>query len=64
MADETTLRAALARNLYGTVAQGDVGVLTRMAAYVKTMRAQLANANAALLMQGEYLWPEPSKIML
>lgn len=62
--DDTALRAALARNLYGTVAEGDVGVLTRMAAYVKTMKNALATIPVATFMQGDYTWPEPSNSAL
>lgn len=56
--DATALRAALARNLYGTVEEGDVAALTRMANYVTKMTAQLASVELATLTRGDYAWPD------
>ena len=62
--DATALRAALARNLYGTVEQGDVEALHRLASYVETMTAQLATTNTALITSGGYAWPDSSTLGL
>lgn len=56
--DANTLRAALARNLYGTVEDGDVTTLARMAEYVVRMSAQLAAVDVATITRGDYVWPD------
>ena len=60
LADDTALKAALARNLYGTVAEGDVAVLEAMAAFVRTEVARLAEVPTATLIAGDYVWAEPA----
>lgn len=60
--DREALLAALARNLYGTVEQGDVKKLATMADYVETMGAQLKKTETALLISGAYAWPEPASL--
>lgn len=62
--DETALRAALARNLYGTVAQGDVALLERAARYVRHMSAQLAATDDATITSGRYAWPDAATLAL
>lgn len=62
--DATALRAALARNLYGTVEQGDVEALHRLASYVETMTARLAATDTALITSGGYAWPDSSTLGL
>jgi cytochrome b pre-mRNA-processing protein 3 len=57
--DADQLRAALSRNLYGTVAQGDVAQLSGMADYVQRMVAQLATVPSATIIGGAYTWPMP-----
>jgi cytochrome b pre-mRNA-processing protein 3 len=57
LSDETALRAALARNLYGTVADGDVNALNRLAMYVEKMTAHLAATDTNTITHGHYAWP-------
>lgn len=64
MDDEKALRGALARNLYGTVAEGDVTVLHRMGDYVTRMRAQLAATDTAVITSGDYAWPDAAALGL
>ncbi len=56
--EPNTLRAALARNLYGTVAEGDVAALSTLADYVTANVAALAHADSAIILAGQYHWPE------
>ena len=58
LGDATGLRAALARNLYGTVAQGDVSVLDRLAVYVERTAAALAQTDTAIIRDASYHWPD------
>lgn len=60
MEDEQQLCAALARNLYGTVKEGDVMYLTRMARYMRAATADIKQAPADTLMSGAYRWPDPA----
>ena len=57
---EEALKTALARNLYGTVPNGDVAVLTRMAAHINATQAHLANRSDAELMAGDVTWIAPA----
>lgn len=59
VAERIALEAALARNLYGTVAQGDVAHLKTMADYVETMQTALAEIPALHLTSGAYVWASP-----
>ncbi len=63
LADATALRAALARNLYGTVAQGDVESLNRLAIYVEKMTAQLAATDTTTITSGAYTWPDVAQVI-
>ncbi|MFZ4540256.1 MAG: ubiquinol-cytochrome C chaperone family protein [Rickettsiales bacterium] len=56
--DPVALRAALSRNLYGTVAEGDVAVLDRLAVYVEKVLEQLAATDEAVIARGEFTWPD------
>lgn len=56
--DATALRAALSRNLYGTVQEGDVRVLDHMADYVQRMVQHLRGVAPATIMAGDYAWPD------
>ena len=56
---EEALKTALARNLYGTVTEGDVGQLTRMARYVTQSLAQLAATPAEQIIVGKFNWIAP-----
>jgi cytochrome b pre-mRNA-processing protein 3 len=62
LADAQAMKSALARNLYGTVEQGDVTVLARMAQYISAASTALATADAATIMNGSYVWPEPAAL--
>ncbi|MDX2095075.1 MAG: ubiquinol-cytochrome C chaperone family protein [Alphaproteobacteria bacterium] len=64
LADATVLRAALARNLYGTVAQGDVALLDRLGRYVETMAARLAQSEVDVILRGAYVWPDAATLGL
>lgn len=59
LADPIALRAALARNLYGTVAEGDVRVLAGMADYLQAQARALAAAPMTDITEGTYRWPSP-----
>lgn len=61
--DRKALCGALARNVYGTVAEGDVAVLEQLATYVERMHAQLATTDAAQIMAGDYRWPDVAEIL-
>ena len=56
-ADDEALKGALARNLYGTVAEGDPAHLAGMAAYMRGQEAALAAATADSLTGARYVWP-------
>lgn len=55
--DRDSLRAALARNLYGTVPQGDVALLDQFAEYVEKQSSQLAATESGVILSGRYQWP-------
>lgn len=54
--DAVALRAALARNLYGTVKEGDVALLERMAQYVHAQVEQLQTVPTPTITNGQYSW--------
>lgn len=56
-ADDHALRAALARNLYGTVAEGDITALHQMAALVRHIQAHLASIPVTQILDGNVTWP-------
>ena len=58
LGDATGLRAALARNLYGTVAEGDVNALDRLAIYVEKTSAALTHVDTATILTAHYAWPD------
>lgn len=62
MDDENALCSALARNLYGTLENGDIGVLKRMAHYVEAANAQLAATDLSLITSGQFRWPDVAAI--
>lgn len=62
MGDTTLLRAALARNVYGTVAEGDVNALARLADYVEATSNHLAATDVAVILRGDYAWPSPTPL--
>lgn len=58
--NDETLRHALARNLYGTVIEGDVAVLSRMVGYIRKAEEALARTDMAILLSGGFTWPQPA----
>ena len=58
--DEQRMGAALARNLYGTVGNGDVAMLMQMVRYITTTHALLLATDDTALLGGHYIWPEPA----
>jgi cytochrome b pre-mRNA-processing protein 3 len=63
LGDPMLLRAAIARNLYGTVEHGDVAVLDRMARYIEKSVAALAATDTATITSGRYGWPDVPTLM-
>lgn len=59
--DREALRAALARNLYGTLPQGEVAMLDGMIDYLTAQHRVLEQAPTATLLAGDYAWPAPRK---
>lgn len=53
------MRAALSRNLYGTLAEGDVALLDGMRHYVDREIAKLDAAATDIIVGGRYAWEEP-----
>ena len=51
------MRGALARNLYGTVEQGDVALLDAMGDYITRMQQALTATDEATLLNGQFVWP-------
>jgi cytochrome b pre-mRNA-processing protein 3 len=62
--DATALRAALARNVYGTVENGDVAALTRLGNYVEAMVKNLATVAPETITSGNYEWPDVATLVL
>ncbi|MFM9889145.1 MAG: ubiquinol-cytochrome C chaperone family protein [Rickettsiales bacterium] len=60
--ERVALEAALARNLYGTVADGNVAHLKTMANYVEAMKTTLAEIPAPELTSGAYVWVSPETL--
>lgn len=60
--DREALRGALARNLYGTVEQGDVALLDRFADYVERVSAQLVATDSSVILNGNYVWPDAASL--
>lgn len=54
------MRAALSRNLYGTVHEGDVKSLETMRHYIDDEVAKLDAATIEVVTSGHYAWEEPS----
>lgn len=53
------MRAALSRNLYGTVAEGDVTLLDAMRHYIDAEVAKLDAASTDVIIGGRYAWEDP-----
>lgn len=60
--DHNALCAALARNLYGTLKEGDVALLDRMAHYVEMLQKHLQQISLETILSGQYSWPDPSTV--
>lgn len=60
----TALRAALARNVYGTVAEGDVNALDRLGNYVEWMVKNLGDVSPETITAGRYAWPDVATLGL
>lgn len=63
LGDGTALRAALARNLYGTVADGDVKLLDRLAIYVGNVVDSLNDTGVNIILEGNYRWPDVAAVL-
>jgi len=61
--DPTLLRAALARNVYGTVEDGNPALLDRMAQYVEASLTQLRATDDATITSGQYAWPDVAALL-
>ena len=62
--DPTALRAALARNVYGTVENGDVATLNRLGNYVEQMVKSLAEISPETITTANYHWPDVATLGL
>lgn len=60
--DADAMRAALARNLYGTLGEGDVAVLDRMRRYMAAQVAALDAAPTDSIVGGHYAWADPTTL--
>jgi cytochrome b pre-mRNA-processing protein 3 len=60
LTDPEALRAALARNLYGTVKEGSVNALARMATYVMHVHTTFQEIPASAFAEGRFTWPTPA----
>lgn len=58
------MKAALARNLYGTVEQGEVAHLEAMADYTLSTVALLAQCTESDVMRNGWSWPEPVAVRI
>lgn len=54
------MRAALSRNLYGTVSEGDVALLDGMRAYIDREVMKLDVAATETILGGRYAWEDPA----
>lgn len=59
--DDILLRAALSRNLYGTIAEGDIALLDLMANYLRRCIQHLHDTDIAVILEGRYAWPTPAQ---
>lgn len=57
--DDEVLKAALVRNLYGTVAEGNLAQLDAAAHYLRRMHVLLTATDSTALTSGDYEWPAP-----
>lgn len=59
LADDEMLHTALARNLYGTVKEGDVTMLAQAAEYMHSSSAMLKQTPLETITSGTFRWPQP-----
>ena len=60
LGDANRLYAALARNLYGTVTEGDVAMLQKMADYITASVQHFSAIPATQLCENNFIWPSVS----
>jgi cytochrome b pre-mRNA-processing protein 3 len=63
LGDAMQLRSAIARNLYGTVAEGDVKLLDRVALYIGDVVDSLNDTGVNIILEGNYRWPDVSAVL-
>jgi cytochrome b pre-mRNA-processing protein 3 len=59
LGNESHVRTALARNLYGTVAQGDVALLARSTHYMTQAINYFQAIPADTILENQFVWPDP-----
>ncbi len=62
VAEPSLLPRALARNLYGTVEDGNIALLVRAADYVQATTTLLGNTEARMITSGAFAWPAPESL--
>ena len=62
LTDPVVMRGAFARNMYGTVEQGDIALLDKFTHFTLAMTDQLAMTDAVTLTSGQYEWPDAAKL--
>ena len=60
LGNKTNLCAALSRNVYGTLADGNVDKLHQLADYVEKQCANLAATDTKVITTGTYSWADPA----
>lgn len=58
LGDHEAMRAALIRNLYGTLGDGTLAQVDGMIDYIAHQQAALARAETSTILAGNYAWPE------
>lgn len=61
LGDAQAMRAALARNLYGTVKDGDTALLDGMADYIHAQVTVLQATDDGVILRGDYDWDAPRR---
>ena len=62
LTDPVVMRGAFARNMYGTVEQGDIALLDKFTHFTLAMTDQLAMTDAVTLTSGQYEWPDAAAL--
>ena len=63
LGDKEMLKAALARNVYGTVGQGEVATLDAAAQWLVNAVQRCGQAPLATVLNGNYAWPDPASLL-